>query len=163
MKESYGEGVANHTGPASCVGYSRGGGEALAGVRAGRVLSREILSQLQGAHALDVVKGNIVRVASARYARTLRGRRPRARTETPCTGTGRSLFAFAMRVAWAAAESPRTQADDERIWEVGQPRGVPGDRHSYRDRLLPTVYSFNLEGIPPVNVSTRFLPLSFAR
>jgi hypothetical protein len=76
MKESYGEGVANHTGPASCVGYPRGSGEALAGVRAGRVLSREILSQLQGAHALDVVEGNIVRGASARYARTLRGRRP---------------------------------------------------------------------------------------
>jgi len=42
MKESYGEGVANHTGPASCVD-PQGGGEALAGVRAGRVLSREIL------------------------------------------------------------------------------------------------------------------------
>jgi hypothetical protein len=89
MKESYGEGIANHTGPASCVGYPQGGGEALAGVRAGRVLSREILL-LQGAHALDVVEGNTDRVASARHGRTLRGRRPRACTETPRTGTGRS-------------------------------------------------------------------------
>jgi hypothetical protein len=70
MKESYGEGLAIHTGPASCVGYPRGSGEALAGVRAGRVLSREMLL-LQGAHALDVVEGNIVCVANARYARTL--------------------------------------------------------------------------------------------
>jgi len=44
MKESYGEGVANHTGPESCVGYPQGGGEALTGVRAGQVLSREMLS-----------------------------------------------------------------------------------------------------------------------
>ncbi len=36
MKESYGEGVANHTGPESCVGFPRGGGEALTGVRAGQ-------------------------------------------------------------------------------------------------------------------------------
>ena len=41
MKESYSEGIANHTGPESCVGLPRGGGEALTGVRAGRVLSRE--------------------------------------------------------------------------------------------------------------------------
>jgi hypothetical protein len=108
MKESYGEGVASHTGPESCVGFPQGGGEALIGVRIGRVLSREILNQLQGAHALDVVEGNIGRVASARHARTLRGRRPRACTETPRTGTGRSHIRLAMRVAEAAAESPRT-------------------------------------------------------
>lgn len=43
MKESYDEGIANHIGPESCVGLPQGGGEALAGVRAGRVLSCEIL------------------------------------------------------------------------------------------------------------------------
>jgi len=41
MKESHGEGVANHTGPESCVAIRKGGGEALIGVRAGWVLSRE--------------------------------------------------------------------------------------------------------------------------
>ena len=41
MKEPYGEGVAIHTGPESCVDVREGGGEALTGVRAGRVLSRE--------------------------------------------------------------------------------------------------------------------------
>jgi len=42
MKESYGEGLASHTGPESCAGARKGSGEALTGVRAGRVLSREI-------------------------------------------------------------------------------------------------------------------------
>jgi hypothetical protein len=43
MEESYGEGVANHIGPESCASVREGGGEALTGVRAGRVWSREIL------------------------------------------------------------------------------------------------------------------------
>jgi hypothetical protein len=42
MKESYGEGVATHTGPESCVVGSNPEGEALTGVRAGSVWSREI-------------------------------------------------------------------------------------------------------------------------
>ena len=42
MKESYGEGVATHTDPESCVGVRKGKGEALTGARAGRVFSREI-------------------------------------------------------------------------------------------------------------------------
>src|SRR2546426_683418 len=41
MKESYGEGLATHTGPESCGAACKGGTEALTGVRAGRVLSRE--------------------------------------------------------------------------------------------------------------------------
>jgi RNA-directed DNA polymerase len=43
MKEPYGEGVANHTGPESCGDGSNAAAEALTGVRAGQVLSREIL------------------------------------------------------------------------------------------------------------------------
>ena len=42
MKESYDEGVTSHIGPESCAGAREGSGEALTGVRAGRVLSREI-------------------------------------------------------------------------------------------------------------------------
>src|SRR5438552_18952535 len=41
MQESYGEGIATHTGPESCGAAREGGVEALTGVRAGRVLSRE--------------------------------------------------------------------------------------------------------------------------
>ncbi len=52
MKVPYGEGVAIHTGPESCVYIRKGIGEALTGgVRAG-LLSRERYCKLQGA---DVV------------------------------------------------------------------------------------------------------------
>jgi hypothetical protein len=37
----YSEGVANRTGPESCVAHREVGGEALTGVRVGRPLSRE--------------------------------------------------------------------------------------------------------------------------
>jgi hypothetical protein len=42
MKESYVEGLASHDGPESCVRAREGTGEALTGVRVGRVLSRVI-------------------------------------------------------------------------------------------------------------------------
>lgn len=41
MKESYGEGLATHTGPKSCGVTCESGGEALTGERTGRLLSRE--------------------------------------------------------------------------------------------------------------------------
>ena len=44
MKESYVKGLANHDGPESCGGACEGDAEALTGVRAGWVLSREINS-----------------------------------------------------------------------------------------------------------------------
>ena len=44
MKESYVKGLANHNGSESCVEWRDSLGEALTGVRAGRVLSREINS-----------------------------------------------------------------------------------------------------------------------
>ncbi len=42
MRESYDEGVASHIGPESCGGGSNAMAEALTGVRAGQVLSREM-------------------------------------------------------------------------------------------------------------------------
>ena len=54
MKESYSEGIANHTGPESCVGYPRGGGEALTGVHTGWVLNREIVLHLWVPTDLDM-------------------------------------------------------------------------------------------------------------
>jgi RNA-directed DNA polymerase len=50
MKKSYSEGLAIHTGPESCGGAREGAFEALTGVRAGRVLSRE--RSLRGAEAV---------------------------------------------------------------------------------------------------------------
>jgi hypothetical protein len=41
MKESYGEGLASHTGPESCAGRRKAAGEALTGVHASQVLSPE--------------------------------------------------------------------------------------------------------------------------
>jgi hypothetical protein len=79
MKELYGEGLATHTGPESCAGVREAVGEALTGVRAGRVLSREIFGQLRGADAVE------------RSGRPHRARRYRetlpdpARSETPST------------------------------------------------------------------------------
>jgi len=52
MKESYRKGIANHPGPESCACGRKGVGEALTGVQAGWVLSRE-MGLFQGA---DVVK-----------------------------------------------------------------------------------------------------------
>ena len=52
MKESYNEDVANHIGPESCVVSSNGHGEALTGVRAGRVLSFENGANISGADVL---------------------------------------------------------------------------------------------------------------
>lgn len=60
MKVSYSEGVAIHTDSESCTGVRKGGGEALTGVRAGEVLSREIEPSsrkrwpLLGADALEL-------------------------------------------------------------------------------------------------------------
>ena len=90
MKESYDEGVANHIGPESCAGDRKGLSEALTGVRAGRLLSREMVLDSRVPILWTLVEGNTVRIDRARGARTLRGRRPRARTETPRTGIGRS-------------------------------------------------------------------------
>ena len=60
MEESYGEGVANHIGPESCASVREGGGEALTGVRAGRVWSREILFNFRELTLWDRWKAKLV-------------------------------------------------------------------------------------------------------
>jgi len=78
MKESYVEGLATHSGPESCVAAREGRSEALTGVRAGRVFSRE-RSFLRGA---DAVRRSGRPHPSRRYREM---RRAPARSETPCT------------------------------------------------------------------------------
>src|SRR5881397_1273913 len=62
MKESYVEGLASYGGPESCVHIREGVGEALTGVRAGRVLSRVIhaprreLRVVRGAEAVETCR-----------------------------------------------------------------------------------------------------------
>jgi hypothetical protein len=79
MREPYEEGAATHFGPESCVAGREAGDEALTGVRAGRVLSREITTILQGADAVRL---------SGRQHQSCRQREVRldpARSETPST------------------------------------------------------------------------------
>ena len=62
MKVSYVEGIASYGGPESCVHIREGVGEALTGVRAGRVLSRVIhapwreLRVVRGAEAVGACR-----------------------------------------------------------------------------------------------------------
>jgi hypothetical protein len=76
MQESYGEGLAAHTGPGSCVAAREGGREALTGVRAGRVFSRE-RKLLRDADAVE--EGGRPH-PERRHRKTLRSP---ARSETP--------------------------------------------------------------------------------
>ena len=78
MKESYGEGVATHTGPESCGVVREDAAEASTGERAGRALSRE-KRFLRGADAV----GESGRPYPA--CRQRETRRDPARSETPCT------------------------------------------------------------------------------
>lgn len=78
MKESYGKGLATHTGPESCGAAREGGVEALTGVRAGRVLSRE-RTFLRGADAVRR-SGRLHPVHRYREMR-----RDPARSQTLCT------------------------------------------------------------------------------
>ena len=108
MKESYGKGLATHTGPESCGAAREGGVEASTGVRAGRVFSR-VRSILQGADAVGV------------SGRPHRGHRHRemlpdpARSETPCTLGITSL---------GNREIPGPPAADGTAGRVGKPKGV---------------------------------------
>jgi len=78
MKESYGEGLATHTGPESCGATCEGGIEALTGARAGWVWSRET-TFLRDADAVEV-SGRLYPLH--RYREMRQGP---ARSETPST------------------------------------------------------------------------------
>jgi RNA-directed DNA polymerase len=78
MKESYAEGPATHSGPESCGASREGDIEALTGVRAGRVFSRE-RSKVRDADAVRMAEGTIW---AHRYREMRQGP---ARSQTPCT------------------------------------------------------------------------------
>ena len=82
MEEPYDEGVADHIGPKSCAFVRADRGEALTGVCAGRVWSREI------------PKSRVLTLCNG-WKAILRGQRPRART-----GTGRSHICLWARGVW---------------------------------------------------------------
>jgi RNA-directed DNA polymerase len=107
MKEPYIEGPATHDGPESCANTREGGGEALTGVRAGWVLSREI-SQSRAPTRLFDAEGHTNRDATAS---------PRlgpARSETPRT-PGSSMR--------ENREIPRLPAADGAVGRTGKAEG----------------------------------------
>lgn len=73
MKESYIEGPATHDDPESCAVARKGGGEALTGAHAGRLLSREITS-FREPTLLSCAEGNTSPGASASLKMSRRGR-----------------------------------------------------------------------------------------
>lgn len=109
MKEPYEEGIASHFGPESCVVTREGGSEALTGVRAGWVLSREITEIVQGA---DAVPG------SGRQHRRYRHREMPpgpAWSETPC------MYGNSSR---GSREIPRLASEDSAEVRVVNPKGA---------------------------------------
>jgi hypothetical protein len=89
MRESYSEGLATHTDSESCGYVGNGLSEALTGAYAGWVLSRESIDLLFGVPTLSkLTEGHTECLTMARGNRAPRGRRPHARIETLCAGTG---------------------------------------------------------------------------
>jgi|SRR5216684_4696720 len=101
MKESYGEGLAAHTGPESCAAVR----EALTGVRAGRVFSRE-RAPLRSA---DAVRRSGRPYSVRRHRET---RRSSARSETP------SMYGHTSRENRESPWSP--------LADGASPEAVPG-------------------------------------
>jgi hypothetical protein len=95
MKEPYGEGIATHTGPESCVSVREDEHEALTGEGAGRVFSRESTS-LRDADAVEVSgrprPGRRYRETPGSPARSetpsMRRHTSRENRESPCPPVG---------------------------------------------------------------------------
>jgi len=88
VKVLYGEGVANHASPESCVLGREVGIEALTGEHVGWVLSRERINR--DADAVLTAEGHTTKRANASASPVPRGLRPWHVNETFCSGTGRS-------------------------------------------------------------------------
>jgi hypothetical protein len=76
--------------PSHAPGACEGDGDALTGGRVGRVSSREILFASRVPTLCNQAEGHIAFITTARWTRTLRGLRPRSRTDASRLGTGRS-------------------------------------------------------------------------
>ena len=106
MREPYGEELATHTDPESCLGVREGVVEALTGAHAGWVLSREIYS-FEAPTLWVYGEGHTNGRAMASVRRAWRGRRPHARMETPRAETGRSLEWPSKRWIGPHAQGPK--------------------------------------------------------
>lgn len=128
MKEPYGEGVANHSGPESCGCSRKGTLEALTGVRTGWVLSLERFTPRAPTTSFRA-EGNTGRAVSARHVPGPAG------SETPCT-YGNSLHGIREIPCLArkdgqsegrrGTESPWSRVARDVKSDVGDPRGRSG-------------------------------------
>ena len=100
MKESYSEGLANHTGLGSYAGIREGAGGTLIEARAGWVWSREMATQNPGA---DVVMSN---GRPHRLQRAPMLQKNPARSKTPC------MHGNILNGDW---EIPRSSARADRV------------------------------------------------
>lgn len=118
MRESYVEGLASHDGPESCVPAREGVREALTGVRAGRVSSREI--KHLGRKPQDERGAEAVRQSRRPHRRSRHGEvaMDPARSQTPST-RGNTLHGN--REIPPAAEAAREGRNSARI---EKPSGV---------------------------------------
>jgi hypothetical protein len=90
VRVSYGEGLASHSGPESCVCDRKVVDEALTGGAASRDIEPRKPLKEQDASAVDASEGQYRTNRTGKVIRVLRGRRPRARAQAFYTGTGRS-------------------------------------------------------------------------
>ena len=113
MKESYVESLASYGGPESCVHIREGVGEALTGVRAGRVLSRVIHAPwreprvVRGAEAVEISR------KQHRGCRNGEAAPDPARSQTPCrhgnTLLGNREVPHPSGARWEALASERVE------------------------------------------------------
>ena len=90
MRVSYGEGLASHSGPESCVCIRKGAGEALTGGAASRDIEPRKSHRDRDASAVHWSEGQHQVNRNGEVGRVLRGRRPRARAQAFHAGTERS-------------------------------------------------------------------------
>jgi len=107
MKECYSEGLANHAGLGSYAGIRKDVGGTLIEVRAGRVLSREIVSKDRGAD------GVIERGRQHRLQRMPMLQEDPARSKTP--GMHGNILDGNWEIPWLSAKADRIgKSKDER-------------------------------------------------
>ena len=123
MKESYGEGCSDPHRPRVMRSRSRGRRRSVDRGTCGPGIEPR-KNFLRSADAVRRSGRPHRRIDIARRGGTPRGQRPRARTETPRAGTGRSLCSPAADGARAVSGSPKAYDDDERAQEVGQTRST---------------------------------------
>ena len=118
MKVLNRKGIANQTGPESCVAHREVRDEALTGEPAGQPLSRESNKLVQGADAVRVAEGDTDRRDSASAWMTLRGLRPWHVGTLVAREPGDLLLGRPRCAEWSVSGRRGVEAADERAGEV---------------------------------------------